>query len=623
MVINRATGSQTTVLFSLRWRTFRTALLATGVSVLIGLLSPARAASPDDPATVSAVDRAVVYLQKGMNGYDHGSRSLALLAILKSGVRTDAPVVKESIEAILEPLRKAPAGEGAFSQYSHSIYVSAVDLMCLIAADPKSYEKEIRALIGYVLSKQRETGNWGYYESAPTNGDSSQTQMALLALWMANHAGYKIPPQAYERAAHWFLTTQTADGGFKYHPSSTEAEPTPSMTVAGATGLAIARMHVFRPTGPRAKFGILERVDHRTERGAGQSAAGANGQPPGPVAFRPSIHVKKYNWAMFGAVSWIKGHFSLLKEPRFQHGHTAYYLYGLERCGTLLNIRYFDVHDWYDEGTQFFLSRQKADGSWSVDGQTQNDTSFAILFLVRSTLRTLEAGLAGGMMRSGKGLPGDLSNVSIGRNGRARRSNKTDPLNELLSSLADPKGADPTVLQHAIVDKARYGDREELIGQKDLLAELCKDQRAEVRQVAVWALGRCEDVSLAPLLISALEDDDLDVAVEARNALCHLARRPLGFGLSSDPRTSSKARSNKAKRAAAIKKWRYSAAKKWIAWFERARPYDENDDLLLNHLRGDATSKPARSRPRRRPEPKPELELKTVIESDPEPKAGE
>jgi hypothetical protein len=556
-----------------------------------------RAASPEDPDIVAAVERGVNHLQQGLGGYDKGSRSLATLAILKSGIRTDSAAVKKSIADILAPLRNPPAGK-AFSQYDHSIYISAVDLMCLVAADPHGYRPEIEGLLRFVLSKQHAAGHWGYFGSS--NGDTSQTQMALLALWMAHHAGYEIPLPVYENAARWFLNTQVLDGGFKYHPSSKEAAPTLSMTVGGTTGVAIARMHIVRSVGQPAKFGVLERVDpranlkaalRRKQKGRGGSPQANGGRPQRPQ-FRPSIGLAKYNWSLFGGVSWLTAHFGARAGSEHQPGHKAYYLYGLERMATLLNLKEINDHNWYDEGAKYLLEVQRSDGSFGVGGSAANDTSFAIMFLIRSTQKTLESGLDGGQMASGFGLPGKLSGVKVGNNGRAQNAKSRDPLDQLLNELADPKNQDFSALQQAIVGKTRFGDRKELIGQKDLLVELRKDSRPKVRRLALWAIGRCEDFDMIPLLIDSLADSNLDVAIEARNSLCLMARRPSGFGLAEDPRTRWKLKKNKAKQAKAIETWRKTASEKWIAWFERVRPYEDRGDLELPRLRGNSGKKP-------------------------------
>jgi hypothetical protein len=69
--------------------------------------------------------------------------------------------------------------------------------------------------------------------------------------------------------------------------------------------------------------------------------------------------------------------------PAFHH---RYYLYSLERFGTLYGTEAIGTHEWYVEGAKELLQTQRTDGGWvPKSGQTVWDTCFAILFLRRAT----------------------------------------------------------------------------------------------------------------------------------------------------------------------------------------------------------------------------------------------
>lgn len=59
-----------------------------------------------------------------------------------------------------------------------------------------------------------------------------------------------------------------------------------------------------------------------------------------------------------------------------------YYLYSLERAGTLFGTEVMGRYVWYPEGARFLLENQGPDGSW---GTRTSHTCFAILFLRRAT----------------------------------------------------------------------------------------------------------------------------------------------------------------------------------------------------------------------------------------------
>ncbi len=86
-------------------------------------------------------------------------------------------------------------------------------------------------------------------------------------------------------------------------------------------------------------------------------------------------------------------------------------------------------------------------------------------------------------------------------------------------------------------------------------------------------------MGIAHLLIAALDDNDVDVRVEARNALCILSRKPLGFGLPESPYQDLPGNASDKDKAAALKDWQTKVKKNWDTWYYKYRPYEERDDL--------------------------------------------
>jgi hypothetical protein len=83
------------------------------------------------------------------------------------------------------------------------------------------------------------------------------------------------------------------------------------------------------------------------------------------------------------------------------------------------------------------------------------------------------------------------------------------------------------------------------------------------------------------VLIASLQDSDLDVLVEARNALCTLSRKPRGFGSLNHPyaKLSEKEQADETKRSQALIDWRSKLTAQWKQWHLSVRPYDERDGL--------------------------------------------
>ena len=76
-----------------------------------------------------------------------------------------------------------------------------------------------------------------------------------------------------------------------------------------------------------------------------------------------------------------------------------------------------------------------------------------------------------------------------------------------------------------VAEKIAFGSREELIGQLNLLKKLHKHPDAQNRIAPYFAL--------VPDILKGLRDPNIDVNVQALDALRYLSRKPNGFGMTS------------------------------------------------------------------------------------------
>ena len=249
----------------------------------------------------------------------------------------------------------------------------------------------------------------------------------------------------------------------------------------------------------------------------------------------------------------------------------------------LAQLRLIGGRDWYAEGRAFLLkSQNEKDGSWTSlkEGKT-NATSFAVLFLSRATFKLLgEPTFGNGLLRGGRGFPTDLSTIEESQNGEIKKRARLGPIDDLLAELLKLNRLDVPGIQKAIVRDIQLGDRKKWLppSRRKQLLKMANHKRPEVRSLAIWALGRTGHIDVATVLMDALEKDpDLDVAVEARNALCFLSRKPQGFNLSEKPQIPAGV--TKAERLKVIKQWRSTAVQRWKKWYLQIRPYRERDDL--------------------------------------------
>jgi hypothetical protein len=135
----------------------------------------------------------------------------------------------------------------------------------------------------------------------------------------------------------------------------------------------------------------------RTVEACGAMTAGA----AGAVCIFDYIQDPNHSWskdpAVVGGLAWLAQSFKADRNPgncqndgREGEHQRYYYLYALERLGKLYGTETIGDHEWYREGAQEILKRQRADGAWQSDNPQQNpglvqNTCFAILFLRRAT----------------------------------------------------------------------------------------------------------------------------------------------------------------------------------------------------------------------------------------------
>ncbi len=569
-------------------------------------------------AVKASIRRGVTFLKKAGFGIGDGNTSLGAYAMLVGGEPPNQPLIAKSIQFVKDKIK-----QGSYEPFGHHVYEAGIDLMMLEAAGGDQYAAEMEVIVEYLVSNQRSPGQWDY-PNQNNGGDTSITQYAILGLWAARRAGVEVPLDTWNRAAKWLMTTQAKnEGGFPYHAQSGVVDPLHSMTAAGAGCLGVIKLNLpaekkktpaagivtpdsnvgdseSKKDDPKkpsvyTTYGILERIDFgEGEKKRAEEAIdeGGDGEEFDPFTQVPEgerlVTREELDRAMGRGVGWIATRFTVSR-PSSSHNNAwgeNYYLYCLERMAALRNLQRIGNHDWYTEGASHLMNTQQQDGSWNrknASMTTVASTSFAILFLSRSTGKLVGIpqpdDVGNGLLAGGRGLADDLSQVRV-KDGKVVEEEKPKtPIDELLAELSDPTKLSLEEAQTAIVEQVQIGNREELIGQKETLLKLVKHPDTEIRRTALWALARCDDMQLVPAMIDALEESDVDVIVEARNALCTMTRMPRGLGMPDNPLEGLPANARQAQKDAAVEKWRTEALKRWRGWYYENRPYTKRDDI--------------------------------------------
>jgi len=348
-----------------------------------------------DQQVTEAVERGVKYLRESQRGDgtwesivrvvpERGVTALGMLALIKSGVAKDDAAVLNALKAIRAP--DGPAVSGPYQARAYEQYVWGVEIMALAAMEEPAYRQLIQDRTTALLKKQHQ-GAWDYYDdhdggTGPRGGDTSMVQIALLGLREAAQAGVRVHPRVWRSALNWIRKGQLKDGGFlcepywiaKHHGKHHLVSAT-GMTAAGIACLLVCREQL----GKQVKKQEREAIDAAVKRAAHRIGELFTARPDNRAA---------------GHHTW----------------HHYYYLYGLERAGTLSNTAVFGERNWYEEGAAYVLSSQNADGGWAprpdtpglpkamINRSSALQAAFALLFLRRATrpILTFGAGKPGG-----------------------------------------------------------------------------------------------------------------------------------------------------------------------------------------------------------------------------------
>jgi len=399
---------------------------------------PDRKADPDlQPRINTAITKGIEYLksiQRADGSWTYpaapdtedmtaGLTALSLYALSASRVPANDPGIRKGVRWS-EFHRDCYTSSGAYSTYSASLLVLA-----LTRIDPVVHRKRIHRLAEsiadgqlandmwtYRLATTRSTGGTKADDDKPRRlptGDNSNSQFAVLALWAAYAlADYEVSPHMWQRIQAFYARTQRSDGGWSYVPGPSSS--TESMTSAGLCS------YVY------ATAGLL-----------------------GGVAALPSA--RKEPAAQLG-VNALLGNAS---PPDY---HNYYYVYALERAGTVMAI---PEERWYHKGAQALVVQQDPGGRWGPPGTLKAvgggyETSLALLFLSRATRAAVTRG---GDPQSGRRVTSFPAKVGTGQLEEALLYFATAPEAER-RTLAPRFAEAGTPVVGFLVGKLRASDRD-------------------------------------------------------------------------------------------------------------------------------------------------------------------
>jgi hypothetical protein len=309
-------------------------------------------------------------------GVGIGFASLPGLTLLECGVPGSDAVVQKAADYVR---KQAPTPPG-YGNYQRSLAILFLDrlgeardkeliqylALCLIAGQALAdggwgYDAPVlqRQRTGELLKLLREDRTTlEQWRDAAVKGigvpgarsDNSNTQFAVLALWVAQRHGVYIE-KTIARVGKRFRSLQKKDGSWWYcDPANTaNVSPWANMTCSGLLGLAVS--HGLTKGGPKKGEALKDDAIQRALTRLGQE----------------------------------------IDRPGEKRGLDLYFLWSLERVGVLYNLPTIAGKDWYAWGRKLILPKQQPDGYWKDGGcwYASNpviDTCFALLFLKQANL---------------------------------------------------------------------------------------------------------------------------------------------------------------------------------------------------------------------------------------------
>lgn len=522
-----------------------------GAVLVVAAVPPAAAYTPESPEVKAAVARAVGFLESDAAGDGRvGARALVGLTLLKADRPKNHPKILEAVETIRKAINKDqdPTKLAFNEQYSPGL---AIIFLCEL--DPSRYSEEIQKLLAYMEHAQRPWGGWGYASQHSDTSDTSMTQYGVLSMWEATEAGFLVKPETVERVTVWLCRTQDPSGGFGYQGrvSPTFAPVKQDEVRLSMSAAAMGSLYICGDL-----LGLTKRLEKRDD-GLPPALSEVKEPQPGEPAKKPETRVDaRVVLEVKGRGNgWIRAKYTI--NPG---GWNHYYMYALERYMSFRALAEGEAavgNKWYDDGVKYLLETQQDNGSWSGRARETADTAFGALFLMRSTQKTIEKtrAFAAGTMIGGRDLPKITDAVRV-RGGKVVATPKLGTVEQVLAAMEDADENAFAGAMEAMADLPAEEVRSLAARHAAKLKALAGDDSPAARLAAVQALTKTRNMDHVPILIYALEDQDPEVMLAARDGLRRISRKLEGFGMPDNP--------SDVRRLEAIDKWK--------AWYRAVRP---------------------------------------------------
>ncbi len=522
--------------------------------------------NPDDVVIQEMAERAAdflaTYTGSGAGSQAGGERVLCALTILEVSKRYTHEIPRDHpliIAAVNEAVNMINGG-GARNRLDtiDSMYYPCLASILLCEVDDEEYAPEIKHIVSWISERQNNNGGWGYEKRAFIS-DTSQSQYACLALFIAKLHKFKVNYQTAKRALDFLTGFQTQQGSWYYHytiagTAVTRNDLTPSLHCSGLGSVyLLADLLQLSPrsknmSGPKGNGGLPPSVSIYIKPKPGEKVESKD---------KPLVSYDRGKITSTKAKGnrWLAQNFTVRS-----NSWNYYYLYALERYAFFREQAESvvgEIPDWYDQGVEYLMTQQRGNGSFS---QTTSEnvyvgTALATLFLIRSSQILVES-KATTVMIGDVGFPSNNAALVM-RNGQIRSQQAITGVADMLAMIGDSDGEDArALLEGAKITAKSIGAGMSRAQRMALLTGMVKDRNVIKRLIAIKVLAGEQNMDNVPALLYALGDPSIEVARKAHDGLRLVSRRIDAFPLGNNPTLTD-----------------FKVLKKrWTEWFLAIRP---------------------------------------------------
>ncbi len=533
--------------FCFPWRITAMAMI---VALLVfGTTPRIRALGPENPEVKKMLEKSLKYLETASHPR-LGGKCLIGLVFVKHGHDEEHAQVQAAVDAC-----KQAATPNA-DQIKDPIYDLGIAVIFLCNLDPSRYREEIQKLLDALDHVQKPHGGWGY--AAKETGDTSMTQYGALSSWEAVKVGFVVPRESVEGMTNWIIRTQDPSGGWGYQGKMPENSGGARVKQDRVT-LCLTTAALGSSYAAADLLGYIVPATKNDDPNIPSVLIPIKNELAPPKDDQGNVDFKELKQRQAEGHTWFAGHL----DP-YPKSWTYYYLYALERYESFreyANGSFAKDPAWYQKGVSYLKQHQAEDGSWaSKPDMAVPDTAFGSLFLMRSMKKSIERAIAygGGRMNGGQRLPENLAGAKL------RENRLVSPLSDIdaagaLAIIRNPDHPEFLRAVASVTEFAKLIKAAQVNGghsAQEVLLNLYETAPTPSRILILRILGQLDELKHTPILIAALEDDNLHVRREAYENLQRLTKRlaPL----------SPEVLNSAAERAKLIEDW--------TIWYERLAP---------------------------------------------------